>query len=141
MKTISTEVRWLIREDMSDVLAIDAVSFAKRWTAEDFVTVLKQRQNIGVVAEMDGVVVGYMVYSLAETSFNVLRFAVDPDVRQYGIGRHMFGRLFAMLSSQRRDRITLTVDERALAAQLFLGAIGFRAVAMSRGEIEFQYLV
>ena len=48
-----TQIRWLIRRDMDDVLAIERASFQFPWTEEEFLCCLRQRNCIGTVAELD----------------------------------------------------------------------------------------
>jgi [ribosomal protein S18]-alanine N-acetyltransferase len=123
-------VRWLIRRDMADVLAIEADSFEFAWCEQTFVRCLRQRNTIGMVAERDGQVVGYMVYELHSKRLHLLNFAVAKSSRRQGVGTAMARKLAGKLSSDRRDRIYLDVRETNLAAQLFFKSAGFRAVGV-----------
>jgi ribosomal-protein-alanine N-acetyltransferase len=125
-------IRWMIRRDMEEVLAIEQESFEFPWAEEDFVRCLRQRNCIGMVAEQGERVVGFMIYELHKNRLHILNFAVAEDVRRTGIGTQMVGKLINKLSSQRRTRITLEVRETNLAAQLFFRESGFRAVSVLR---------
>ena len=57
-------IRWMIRRDMAEVLAIEADSFEYPWSEDDFIRCLRQRNVIGMVAELDDRIVGFMVYEL-----------------------------------------------------------------------------
>ncbi|MGQ9576097.1 MAG: ribosomal protein S18-alanine N-acetyltransferase [Thermoguttaceae bacterium] len=131
-QNLRAHIRWMIRRDMPEVLAIEQQSFEFPWSEEDFLRCLRQRNCIGMVAEHDERVVGFMVYELNKTRIHVLNFAVALDHRRCGIGRQMISKLIGKLSSQRRTRITLEVRETNLAAQLFFRANGFRAVSVLR---------
>lgn len=50
-KEIKTLVRWMVRRDMNEVLTIEQASFDFGWTEEDFLSCLRQRNCIGIVAE------------------------------------------------------------------------------------------
>jgi ribosomal-protein-alanine N-acetyltransferase len=127
-----TQIRWLIRRDMDEVLSIERGSFQFPWTEEEFLCCLRQRNCIGTVAELDHKIVGFMIYELHKSMLRILNFAVAPEVRRGGIGRQMVQRLVDKLSQQRRREIVLEVRETNVPAQLFFANSGFRAVTVLR---------
>lgn len=132
----SVQIRWMIRRDMPTVLNIESACFEFAWSEEDFIHCLRQRNCIGMVAEQNGVVVGYMIYELHRNRLHVLNFAVDRDARRRGVGRQMLFQLVGKLAYQRRNRILLEVRESNLAAQLFFKKCGFRAISVLRDFYE-----
>ena len=133
---VRVHIRWMIRRDMPEVLAIEHASFEFPWCEEDFLRCLRQRNCIGMVAEHGERVVGFMIYELHKNKLHILNFAVHPEFRRQGVGRQMVGKLVGKLSSHRRTRITLDVRETNLAAQLFFRVQGFRAVEVAREHYE-----
>lgn len=133
---VRVHIRWMIRRDMPEVLAIEHSSFDFPWCEEEFLRVLRQRNCIGMVAEHGERVVGFMIYELHKSRLQVLNFAVHPDYRRQGVGRQMVAKLVGKLSSQRRTRIQLLVRESNLGAQLFYRVQGFRATEVLRGFYE-----
>ncbi len=131
-QVVQVHIRWMIRRDMPDVLDIENQSFEFPWSDEDFIRCLRQRNCIGMVAEADDRIVGFMIYELHKTRLHLLNFAVAKDWRRRGIGEQMLRKLISKLSQQRRTRITLEVRETNLAAQLFFKNDGFRAVSVLR---------
>lgn len=129
---INVHIRWMIRRDMPEVLSIEKSSFEFPWSEEDFIRCLRQRNCIGMVAEYDERVVGFMIYELHKDQLHVLNFSVRPDVRRRGIGLQMVSKLIGKLSLQRRNRIVLEIRETNLAAQMFFKNLGFRAVSVLR---------
>jgi ribosomal-protein-alanine N-acetyltransferase len=129
---VAVHIRWMIRRDMPDVLAIENESFEFPWSEEDFVRCLRQRNCIGMVAEIEDRIVGFMIYELHKTRLHLLNFAVGSIWRRRGIGTQMANKLVGKLSQQRRTRILLEVRETNLAAQLFFRKSGFRAVSVLR---------
>jgi ribosomal-protein-alanine N-acetyltransferase len=127
---VSVHIRWMIHRNMPAVLDIEADSFEFPWLEEDFIRCLRQRNSIGMIAEYDGRVVGFMVYELNKTRLHILNFAVLPEFRRLGVGSQMVGKLIGKLSAQRRSRIILEVRETNLSAQLFFRENGFRAVSV-----------
>src|SRR5271165_523441 len=100
-------IRWMIRRDMPEVLAIEHASFEYPWCEEEFLRILRQRNCIGMVAELGERIVGFMIYELHRNKIHVLDFAVHPELRRHGVGRQMVSKLAGKLSSQRRNRIAL----------------------------------
>ena len=133
---VGFHVRWMIRRDMADVLQIETDAFEFPWSEEEFVRCLRQRNCIGMVAEWDDKIVGYMIYELHKNRLHILNFAVAPQFRRRGVGARMTTKLVAKLTAQRRSRILLEVRETNLAAQLFFRNQGFRAVSVLRDFYE-----
>ncbi|MDA7977674.1 MAG: ribosomal protein S18-alanine N-acetyltransferase [Pirellulales bacterium] len=133
---LNVHIRWMIRRDMSEVLEIEDSSFEFPWTESDFVRCLRQRNCIGMVAELDDQIVGFMIYELEKSRLRLLNFAVASSWRRQAVGGEMIRKLVGKLSSQRRTRITLEVRETNLAAQLFFKSNGFRAVSVLRDYYE-----
>lgn len=129
---VRVHIRWMIRRDMPEVLAIEAESFEFPWLEDDFIRCLRQRNCIGMVAEHEDQVVGFMIYELHKTRIHVLNFAVASEHRHRGVGSQMIAKLAGKLSAQRRSRIVLEVRETNLDAQLFFRENGFRAVSVLR---------
>jgi [ribosomal protein S18]-alanine N-acetyltransferase len=133
---VRAHIRWMIRRDMPEVLEFESQSFEFPWLEEDFIRCLRQRNCIGMVAEHDDRVVGFMIYELHKARIHVLNFAVARDYHRCGVGSQMVAKLIAKLSTQRRNRIILEVRETNLAAQLFFRENGFRAVSVLRSYYE-----
>ena len=125
-------IRWMIRRDMPEVLAIEHASFEYPWCEEEFLRVLRQRNCIGMVAEYGERIVGFMIYELHRNKIHLLDFASHSDFRRRGIGRQMVAKLVGKLSTQRRSRIALYLRETNLPAQLFFRVMGFRAMEVVR---------
>ncbi len=129
---VRVHIRWMIRRDMAEVLYTEQSSFEFPWSEEDFIRCLRQRNCIGMVAECEERVVGFMIYELHKNRLHVLNFAVNPNWRRRGVAQQMIEKLINKLSHQRRNRILLEVRETNLDAQLFFKAAGFRAVSVLR---------
>jgi ribosomal-protein-alanine N-acetyltransferase len=133
---LRVHIRWMIRRDMPEILEIEDRSFEFPWSEEDFIRCLRQRNCIGMIAESDDRVVGFMIYELHKNRLHILNFAVHPKFRHQGVGTQMAQKLIGKLSHQRRTRILLEVRETNLSAQLFFRDAGFRAVSVLRDFYE-----
>ena len=123
-------IRWMIRRDLPEVLAIEKVSFEHPWNAEDFMTCLRERNTLGMVAEFDDQVVGYMIYEMHDHKLHLISIAAHWQHRSCGIGLQLIDKLKDKLVFRRRNRITVDVRETNLDAQLFFRACGFEAVSV-----------
>lgn len=133
---ISTHIRWMVRKDMPEVLAIEQACFEWPWQEDDFIRCLRQRNAIGMICEHAAKVVAFMVYELHKHRLHVLNFAVHPEWRFKGAGAAMVKKLVTKLSHDRRSRIMLEVRETNLDACLFFKRMGFRCVSVLRGFYE-----
>ena len=129
---VDVQIRWMIRRDMPEVLDIETQSFEFAWTEEDFLCCLRQRNCIGMVAERQEHIVGFMIYELLKHQLHVLNFAVAPWARRQSIGCQMVDKLVHKLSQQRRHEIFLEIRESNLPAQLFFRSQGLLASSVLR---------
>ena len=142
---LGIHVRWMIRRDMPEVLGIEQEAFEFPWSEEDFTRCLRQRNCIGMVAEIADSVVAFMIYELHRSRLHMINFAVTRSHRRLGIGTHMLDKLIGKLTPDRRGRIVLEVRETNLPAQLFFRSLGFRATSVLkdfyRDSTEDAYLM
>ena len=124
---LGIHVRWMIRRDMAEVLRIEDEAFEFPWSDEDFTRCLRQRNCIGMVAEIADSVVAFMIYELHRSRLHMLNFAVLRSHRRLGVGTYMMEKLVGKLTPERRSLIGLEVRETNLPAQLFFRSLGFRA--------------
>ena len=138
---MSIHIRWMIRRDLPDVLAIenDCVS---PWGEDDILGLLKNRKCSGVVAEIDDRVVGYFIYRLHRHRIELLRVAVAGGQRRRGVGRALFDKLKYKAASHRRACIATTVSGDNLPAQVFFRACDMRAKSVVNGDdYRMYYLI
>lgn len=126
MSEVKVFCRWMVQKDMDSVLLIEKASFDDPWNNEEFIHCLRQRACIGMVAEHDNNVVGFVVYEITSHRLCIHNMAVSPDHRLRSVGRQMIEKLKSKLIGTRRQ-IALAVRESNLAAQKFFRACGLRA--------------
>jgi len=123
---MTTFCRFMIRADMATVLDIEQATSQAPWREEDFRHFLRERNCIGMVAERDNRVVGFLLYDLRKTSYYIWNLAVAPPMQRRGVGRRMVEKMIHKLST-RRTVVGTEIRETNLAAQLFFKQCGFRA--------------
>lgn len=129
-KQTAAHIRWVVRRDIPEMLAIENASFQYPWSETDFVHALRQRNCIGMVAEHHERIVGYMIYELHRNRLHLLNIAVCPQGN--GIGRQLIDKLKSQLcrGPNRRNKLLCEVRETNLDACLFFKAMGFRAISL-----------
>lgn len=130
--SLNTHVRWMIRRDAEEVLAIDRQSYKPSLNAKGLTNLLKSRRIIGMVLELDDIVAGFMIYDLRKTELDVVRMAVARQFRRQGLGSAMLDKLKGKLSINRRRKITVDTSDFNLPAHLFLKANQFTATHVIR---------
>lgn len=141
MPNYLTHVRWMIRRDMPDVLAIDAAVSKEPWNEETYIACLRQRSVIGMVVELydeqtrTTSVVGSMVYQLFPNRILLRRLNVACEHQRKSLGRMMVQKLIGKLSEGRRQRISLAVDEENYATLAFFQAVGFSVAECADGKV------
>jgi [ribosomal protein S18]-alanine N-acetyltransferase len=128
-------IRWMIRRDMPAVLQIEQASFEYPWSEEEFLRVLRLRNCIGMVNEVDDRIVGFFIYELQRSKIQILDLAVCPKHVRRGIGTQMFEKLKGKLSMDRRHSIAVMNRETNVAGSLFLKSLGFTG-ELIRGHFE-----
>lgn len=138
---LKVHIRWMIRRDELEVLAIENANYNEPWLEEDFLRVLRQRNCIGMVAEDGDKVVGFIIYELHKSRIEIIRMSVDPAYTRLSIGRQMVEKIQAKLSPHRRTNVCMWLSEYETDAHLFLKACGFRAVEVRRGQpSEYKFI-
>lgn len=133
---MNPHIRWMIRRDMEQVLAIEAESFEFPWSEDEFVRCLRKRNCIGIVAEWKDKVIGFAIYELHKTRLHLMSMAVAKEHRGFGAGKAIIDKLKAKIPLNQRRTITCEVHERNLDAQIFMKLMGFRAVNVLKNFYE-----
>lgn len=129
-------VRLMFPHDLPQVLHIEGRQPGRRWQQHDFLPVFLSYHTDAWVAEIDGRVIGYIVFRVSPehqkpATVTLLNLAVAPYWRRRGIASGMVEHLCHKLSE---GRIRAVVPEANLPVQLFLRSMGFKAVQVLRGH-------
>lgn len=136
MSLADLQIRWMMRDDLPQVLAIENDLFEYPWSEEDFIRTLRRRNCIGMVADAGGaeetLLIGFMIYELGKRRIRLLSLSVHPAYQRCGVGRALVDKLKTKLFMLRRPVILAEVCDSNLDAHLFFRAQGFRAVSVLR---------
>lgn len=125
--TTSTTIRWGIRKDLPEILAIEDRCFEYPWDEQTFLQHMWHRDCVLLVADNAAGVMGYCLYYLHPTAIEIANVAVHPGYRHQGVGRKFMAQLLKTLRPPGKRRTAFSVVwERNLDGQLFFRACGFQ---------------
>ncbi len=133
-KPATMQVRWMIRRDMPSVLEIEQLAQRYPHTEDEFLKILKNRNSIGMSAEVGDTVLGFVIYELFPNELRLIDLAVDPCCWRRGVGTAMIAKLKAKLGQQKRQVLSIKVPEQQLNAQRFFSRHGFVATGLVETE-------
>ncbi len=131
LEAIKTTVRSVMRDDIEAICAIEKQCFERPWSKEAFLTHLRKRDCGILTAIQEGQTVGYLVFERGEDFVEIKKMAVNYLYRRCSVGRALVKSLTQRMEGT-TSKLTLTVPERNLDAQLFFKRLGYQAVAILR---------
>ena len=124
-------IRRLTYADLPQVIAIERRAFPAPWSLAMFVLELSKPGGICLAASAHGRLAAYLVCSRYDTVWHVMNVAVDPDLRNQGIGTALLERLLAEVDDT-VARYTLEVRTSNTEAIRLYERFGFRAAGLRR---------
>jgi [ribosomal protein S18]-alanine N-acetyltransferase len=112
-------------EDIEDVIAIERASFQFPWSTRFFLDELKVDCARSILAEVDGRIVGYVLFWMLSEEVDIHNIAVHPSFRRHGIGRLLLEQVVAAARHQKFLRVTLDVRRSNDEAQSLYRSFGF----------------
>lgn len=131
LEAIKTTVRSVMRDDLEAICVIENQRFERPWSKEMFLSHLRKRDCGILTAIQDGITVGYLVFERGEDFVEIKKIAVDYLHSRCNVGRALVKSLTQRMEGT-TSKLTLTVQERNLNAQLFFKHLGYQAVAIIR---------
>jgi len=169
LSTPNLTLRRIFMRDLPSIIEIEQQP-TMRWPLRDLRAVLQSSNAAGWVAEINGRVVGFLIYVVGlqpdksnddssdgvknrlhgasrphtgqPLHITLLNMAVAPVWQRSGLGRALLAKLNQALQHP-RDRIQTTVPESNLRAQLLLRSAGYKAIRVLRAffDTEDGYLM
>lgn len=126
-------IRNMTRADLSAVCAIEQAIFSEPWSEEDFRQSMENQNNDYLVAEIDGVVVGYCGYWGVAGEGDIYNVAVKKDCRRKQIGRRLLEHLIERAENRGITALTLEVRSSNEPAICLYEALGFERAGIRKG--------
>jgi ribosomal-protein-alanine N-acetyltransferase len=119
--------------DIENVIAIERASFQFPWSTRFFLDELKVECARSILAEVEGRIVGYVLFWFLPEEVDIHNIAVHPDFRRQGIGRLLLEQVVAAARHQDRVRVTLDVRFSNVPAQNLYRSFGFVPRGLRKG--------
>jgi ribosomal-protein-alanine N-acetyltransferase len=119
--------------DIEDVISIERASFQFPWSTRFFLDELKVDCARSILAEVDGRIVGYVLFWMMSEEVDIHNIAVHPNFRRHGIGRLLLEQVVAAARRQEFLRVTLDVRRSNSGAQNLYRSFGFITRGLRKG--------
>jgi ribosomal-protein-alanine N-acetyltransferase len=118
---------------MDEIMAIERASFAYPWSSRFFLQELEVSASRSILAEIDGKILGYVIFWLLPDAVDIHNIAVRKEYRRQGIGRLLLQHAINEGQRQSLVRVTLEVRKSNLVAQRLYRSVGFQATGLRKG--------
>jgi [ribosomal protein S18]-alanine N-acetyltransferase len=114
-------------------MAIERTSFRFPWSSGFFRQELQVACARSILAEIEGQIVGYVLFWLLPGAIDIHNIAVHVDYRRRGIARLLLGKVVAEARNQSSLRVMLEVRRSNLPAQKLYQSLGFLTTGVRKG--------
>lgn len=114
-------------------MGIEKTSFRFPWSSGFFLQELQVACARSILAEIDGQIVGYVLFWLLPGAIDIHNIAVRIDYRRRGIARLLLGKVLAEARNQSLLRVMLEVRRSNVAAQKLYQSLGFLTTGVRKG--------
>jgi ribosomal-protein-alanine N-acetyltransferase len=125
-------IRPIVLADAPRVAELERECFPDPWSREGIEEVISLPIGFGLVAECDGLVVGYILARWVADTAEILNLAIAPSHRRRGLATGLLRQALAGLAQNGVGEVYLEVRESNRSAQALYQAHGFRAAGMRR---------
>lgn len=129
----SVRFRPMTIADMDEIMAIERISYRFPWSQGFFLQELQVACARSILAEVDGRIVGYVLFWLLPGAIDIHNVAIHGDFRRRGFARLLLGKVMAQARAQSISRVTLEVRRSNLPAQKLYESMGFLTTGVREG--------
>ena len=119
--------------DLDEVMAIERASFVYPWSSRFFLQELEVECARSVLAEVNGRIVGYVLFWLLPDEVDIHNIAVHGEFRRRGLGRLLLHQVVARAQRRLSIRVTLEVRVSNMAAHRLYASMGFVTTGVRKG--------
>lgn len=131
---IAPQVRNSRLEDLGAVAHLENLCFDDPWTPASLLGELQpDNLRLPLVAELDGVVIGYLMAWRVADQLHILNIAADPARRRLGVGTALLREAARRGLETGQQELTLEVRESNHGARAFYRRHGFAETGRRRG--------
>ena len=126
-------LRPITTADLDEILAIERSCFAYPWSPGFFRQELQVACARSILAEVNGQIVGYVLFWLLPDAIDIHNIAVHTGHRRRGIARLLLSRVVSEARRQSVVRVMLEVRRSNLPAQKLYESLGFFSTGVRKG--------
>jgi [ribosomal protein S18]-alanine N-acetyltransferase len=119
--------------DLDEVMQIERTSFRFPWSTDFFLQELQVACARSILVEIDGRIVGYVLFWLLPGAIDIHNIAVHVDYRRRGIARSLLDKVASEARRQSALRVMLEVRRSNLPAQKLYASAGFITTGIRKG--------
>lgn len=119
--------------DLDEIMTVERASFSNPWSARFFLDELRVPNARSLLAEIEGRIVGYVIYWHLPREIDIHNLAVHPVHRRQGIARSLLCATINEAINKGSGRVTLEVRKSNQAAQRLYQSLGFVARGLRKG--------
>jgi len=129
----SVRFRPMTTADLDEVMGIERTSFRFPWSTGFFLQELQVACARSILAEIDGRIVGYVLFWLLPGAVDIHNIAVHVNFRRRGIARALLSKVVTEAERQTNLRVILEVRRSNLPAQKLYESMGFSTTSIRKG--------
>jgi ribosomal-protein-alanine N-acetyltransferase len=126
-------IREMYPDDIPEIVSIERLSFSTPWSETSFRSEIYSRYSITRVAELNGIIVGYVCVKHVADECHLLDLAVHPDYRKRGIATMLLDNVIQELRVEGCRFFYLEVRASNYAAKKLYEKFGFNMVGVRKG--------
>lgn len=119
--------------DLDEVMAIERTAFRYPWSSRFFLEELQVPCARSFLAEVNGKIIGYVLFWLLPEEVDIHNIAVHADFRRQGIGQALLQRVLEQARKRNSSRVTLEVRISNIVAQSLYQSVGFMVRGVRKG--------
>lgn len=124
-------LRDLVFADLPLVISIERRSFASPWSVGMFALEMSKPDTIGIAAEDEDRVVGYLILSRFDRAWHLMNIAVAPEQRRRGVASRLIEAALERIEPD--EPVTLEVRPTNRSAIELYEGLGFRSFGLRKG--------
>jgi ribosomal-protein-alanine N-acetyltransferase len=126
-------IREMYPDDIPEIVNIERLSFSMPWSETSFRSEIYSRYSITRVAELNGIIVGYVCVKHVADECHLLDLAVHPAYRKRGIATVLLDNVIQELRVEGCRFFYLEVRASNYAAKKLYEKFGFNMVGVRKG--------
>ena len=119
--------------DIDEIMVIERSSYRFPWSQGFFLQELQVNCARSLLAELDGKIVGYILYWLLPDMVDIHNVATHVNYRRRGIARLLLGQVLVQAEAHLISRVTLEVRRSNMPAQRLYESFGFINTGLRKG--------